>query len=155
MAFAPTFGAVGDFIAVSIIIKDLLVAICRTRASAEEYKQVRSDLSSLDEILLQIDIVCKNHSDFEGIADQRERIKSEVENARQKIETFATKMRKYGPLLDEGGTRNLLKGIRKRIQWLTEKEDLAKFETDIRGYVGRINMLLATMTVLVPSRTCS
>lgn len=49
-----TFGSVGDIISVSLLVKDILVALDDSRGSSAEYQGIIRELYILDRALLEI-----------------------------------------------------------------------------------------------------
>lgn len=61
------------------------------------------------------------------------------------MELFLRKVRTYNCSLREGGSGDRIRDAGKKIKWaLTQKEEVARFRTEINGHSSTINMLLIT-----------
>lgn len=65
---------------------------------------------------------------------------------RNTLSTFLTKVKKYQPSLQLGGSGNHLKDSLRKVQWaLYTKDDIAHFQLEIRGHVDSILILLGML----------
>lgn len=60
MSFTATFGSLGDFISVSILVKDILLALDDTGGSSHNYQEVVRELYILDTASLQVEKLSSN-----------------------------------------------------------------------------------------------
>ena len=76
MLVSVTFGSVGDIISIYIIIKDLVKALDDSRGSLAEYQEVIRELSALDRVLLEVEllwITCERTNELNAIRDTAHR----------------------------------------------------------------------------------
>lgn len=144
-----TFGSVGDIISVSLLVKDLLIALNDCRGSSAEYQAVVRELYILDTALLQVE----QHSRFSATTPELhalyETAKQTVTKCRDSVADFTARIKKFDRSLAVGGSGNAFKDATRKIQWrVSQKEsEIAKFRAEVTGYSSSINMLLATATV--------
>jgi hypothetical protein len=141
-----TFGSVGDILSVSLLVKDLLIALDDSRGSPAGYQAVVRELYILDTALLQVERLSRSHSTPPELHALYETARQTVEKCRDSVAGFTARIKKYGRSLAAGGSGNFLKDATKKIQWRASQKDaeIAKFRAEITGYSDSINMLLAT-----------
>ena len=76
-----TFGAVGDFISVGILIKDLAELLDDSRGSAWEYQALIEQLRILDQIINQARGFCQQHCGAPDLQDTRKALLSIITEA--------------------------------------------------------------------------
>jgi hypothetical protein len=132
---------------VCLIVKDLVAALNDSRGSMAEYREVIRELWGLDRALLEVDILsrtCENTVEMNALCKTAHQA---ANNCRQCPEVFTEKMRKYDSGLGEGRSRNVFRNTTKKIQWVSEKDDLARFRAEVNAHSSSINMLIATASV--------
>lgn len=143
-----TFGSVGDIVSISLLIKDLVKCLDESRGSSAEYQAVIRELWSLDQALLEAEILlrsCKQLVEMSGLCETANRC---AEQCRKLIVDFRDKTKKYQKALQGGGTGNLVRDTTAKIRWhVSEKDDLAKFRAGITAQCSSLNILLATAGV--------
>ena len=141
-----TFGSVGDIISVSLLVKDLLIALNDSRGSSAEYQALVRELYILDTALLQVEQLSRSHSTTPELQALCETAKQTVTKCRDSVAEFTARIKKYSRSLAAGGSGNILKDTARKIQWrASQKEaEIAKFRAELTGYSESINMLLAT-----------
>jgi hypothetical protein len=142
-----TFGSVGDILSVCLIVKDLVAALDDSRGSSAEYREAIRELWGLDRALLEVDLLsrtCESTIEMNALFSAA---KKAAADCRTCVASFSKKIKKYGPSLEEGGSRNLLKDTAMKIKWVTKKDDLTKFRAEVNAHSSSINMLLATASV--------
>src|SRR3569833_125059 len=149
VAFAPTFGAVGDIISVSILIKDLLLALNDSRGSSAEYQALTRELCVLDAAHLQVEQLSRQQASVAELQSVASLAQRTVTECRGEIEAFTGKIKKYGKSLGACYSANRIKAATRKIQWLSEKEDVAKFRADMGMFTSTLNMLLVTSAMWV------
>ncbi|KAK8068800.1 hypothetical protein PG994_005416 [Apiospora phragmitis] len=128
MSFSPTFGAFGDFISLSIMVKDIVHAIGDTHGAAADYRSLACELETTDAALKQARRLSKNT----------------IDSCQADLVLFTTQLRKYKASLGDGNG-NILKRTSMKVMWLTEKDDINKFRVKLIGKAGQIilmNMLM-------------
>ena len=142
-----TFGSVGDIISVSLLIKDLVKCLDKSRGSSAEYQAVIRELWSLDHALLEVELLlrsCKQSVELSGLSETANRC---VEQCRECIRDFRDKVKRYQGVLG-GGTGSLVRETTAKVRWhVSMKDDLAKFRVNIAAQTSSLNFLLATAGV--------
>lgn len=142
-----TFGSVGDIISVSLLIKDLVKCLDKSRGSSAEYQAVIRELWGLDQALLEVEVLlrsCKQSVELSGLCETMNRC---TERCRKVIVDFRDRTKRYQQVL-RGGTGSLVRDTTAKIRWhVSEKDDLATFRAVIAAHCSSLNMLLATASV--------
>jgi|SRR5215469_4918252 len=148
MSVGITFGSIGDIISVSLLVKDLLLALNDTRGSSAEYQEVVRELYILDSALLQVEQLSRTYTTTPELYALCETAKSTVQKCRTCVDAFTKHIRKYNKSLGVGGSGNRLKDAARKLQWsVSEKDEVAKFRAEVVGYSNSIHMLIATASV--------
>lgn len=143
-----TFGSVGDIIAVSILIKNLVKCLNESRGSSAEYQAVIRELGSLDDALLAVALLLPSYDQSEELEDLCNSVNRCTKQCRQCVEDFREKTKKYQSALQRGGPVDLVRDSAAKIRWhVTMKEDLARFRAEITAHSSSMNMLLITASV--------
>ena len=145
MSANVTFGSVGDIISVCIVIKDLVKALDDSRGSSAEYQEIIRELSALDRVLLEVELLwttCEPANDLNAI---RETVHYKADQCRKSIQAFLKKVEKYGPNLRDGGSGSLVRDATMKVRWqFAHADELTKFRAEINAHCSAINMLLLT-----------
>ncbi|GKT58321.1 vegetative cell wall protein gp1 [Colletotrichum tofieldiae] len=152
MEFTLAFGAVGDFIAVIELIKNIIVALDDCRGSARDYQDTVQNLEMLGKILQQVAEVYQDQGFNDHLGDLRAIAWRSLQQIRLCLDGFSDKIQKFAPSLTNGGTKNVFKDVARKIQWKLEEKDVDKFRTEVMGYTMSLNMLLEVTTVRVVQR---
>ena len=140
-----SFGSVGDIISVCLLIKDLVKCLDESRGSSTEYQAVIRELLSLDRALLQVELLLRSHKQLVELSDLWENANRCAEQCRKCISDYHSKTKKYRGALEGRGTGNLFRDTTAKIRWhVSEKDDLAKFRTEITALGSSLNLLLIT-----------
>ncbi len=110
MPFTP-IGSLGDIIALSIIIKDLVKALDESRGSSAEYQESIRKLWALNRVLREVEMLCRTRENTVELNALRETMHCIANQSRQSIEAFLKNVRKFEPSLREGGSGNSMAGI--------------------------------------------
>ena len=147
-----TFGSVGDIISLSLLIKDLVKSLDKSRGSSAEYKAVIYGLRSLDHALIEVGALfqsCERTIELNALSAT---VKECAEQCRKCITEFQGQLKKYEKSLQSDGSGNFIRDTALKVRWqVSMKEDLAKFRADINAICFTINMLLATTGVFAIS----
>ncbi|KAH7316832.1 hypothetical protein B0I35DRAFT_434083 [Stachybotrys elegans] len=136
-----TFGAVGDFISIAALIKDLIDLLDDSRGSAWEYQSLRQQLSFLKQSL---DGAKVQYHELRGVAEFRDvcdALEAVVDEAERRLEGIAVKLQKYTATLAEGSTKRTIKKVARKVQWSMEHKETEKFLVDLNRYVNIIQSL--------------
>jgi hypothetical protein len=141
-----TCGSVGDIISVSLLVKELLIALNDSRGSSSEYQAVVRELYILDTALLQVEQHLRSRTTTPELYALYNTASQTVIKCRDAVEKFTVRIRRYGQSLATGGSGNVIKDAARKIQWRASQKsaDIAKFRAEVTGYSNSINMLLAT-----------
>lgn len=147
-----TCGSVGDIIAISLLVKDMIIALDDTCGSLAESQELTRDLNILDKVLLEVSLLARQYATTLEVETLFHTTSATVDNCSRSIKSFAEKVNKYKEAFsNNNGTpshaMNMTRTARK-MQWaLVEKDRVKKFRADILGHTSALNMLLATINV--------
>ncbi|MAD87605.1 MAG: hypothetical protein CL912_31995 [Deltaproteobacteria bacterium] len=149
MALPIPFGfSAGDVIAVCIHVKDVIKALDDVQGASAEYQQLCRELWSLDRALLEVELLsrtCDTSIELNALSCTTRRV---VEQCKECMVSFLRKLKSYNRSLREGGSGDRIRDTGKKIKWaLTQKEEIARFRTEINGHSSTINMLLITASM--------
>jgi hypothetical protein len=143
-----TFGSVGDIISICLIVKDLVTMLDESRGSASEYREAIRELWMLDKVLLEVDLLSRTCDQTAELNALFVTARSIAQSARQAVEKFRERIKKYDDSLGPGSDGNMVRGISRKVQWrLGHKDDLDKFRAEINAHCSSLNMLLITASV--------
>jgi hypothetical protein len=141
-----TFGAVGDFISIGLLIKDLVELLDDSRGSSWEYRALTQQLKVLRQVVDQADSFCHQHCDSADFQDIQDDLEGIIQEAKRRIDGVVEKIRKYSINLSQGGSKNVAKDTARKVQWRLEKKEIEKFRDDVLRYTASIQTLLVTVT---------
>ena len=147
MELALTFGAVGDFIALSVLIKDIIGSLDDCQGSSKVYQDLVRSLVILDGALCEVDQVF--HDPRRANIAQR-LCATALESVRQindALQSFYDKLKKFRPSLGPGGSGNRLKDTARKIQFKMDEKEITAAEAEIRAYTVALSILLQPMTL--------
>ena len=149
MEVALTFGAVGDLLALGILIKDIISALDNCRGSSREYQNLQESLTLLDVTLEEIG---KAFHDLDRVRIARELHNTGLQSIQQVKNTLTAfhseKLHKFRPSLGSSdGSGNRLKDAGRKIQFRLGDKDIARFKAEITGHIVALNLLVEVMTL--------
>ena len=125
-----------------------------SRGSAAEYQEITRELWGLERVLLQVDLLSRTCNDSLELNALHETARRTAEDCRRCIADFLKKIKKYEPNLREAGSGSFIRDASRKIQWqVMQSSDVSKFRAEIGAHSQSISMLLATLSVEVPSQT--
>jgi hypothetical protein len=135
-----SFGfGVGDFIAVSVLIKGIVSSLKACGGSASAYQEVQLELSGLQSALTRIE-------HLKGISAQTpaiNAIKVAALNSQHMLQEFRDRLQKYKTGLERGMSRGRMMDSTKKIQWvLSMKSEVQEFRTYLVAHTDSLNMRL-------------
>lgn len=142
MAFSPSFGSVGDFLSIGILIKDVIVALDDCRGSSRKHQKLRQGLVLLEET---INLVQRAFHNPELVVpdDISTSATGLISQICQSVTTFKSqKLEKYSASFSPGGSGNSFKDAARKIQFKFDEEDIEKFQGEIREYKELLIILL-------------
>ena len=139
-----TIGSVGDIIALSLLIKDLIKCFDDARGSSTGYQIVIREVYSLDDALQKADVLFQFFQSSEELVDIRDKAIDCVTQCQNRISNFIARAeKKYNLCLRAVGSGNWIKDAAKKVMWSAlEKEALPEFQRQISGHCNSINLLL-------------
>lgn len=141
------FSSVGDIISVSLLVKDLLLAIDSSRGAAAEYQEVVRELYVLDTALLEVERLARTHEGTPEVHALCEIAQRSVDKSRICVDTFTKRIKKFGGSLAEGGKGNVFKHAARSVQWQLGREDVDRFRAEIMSHSNAIHMMITTAQV--------
>ena len=142
MSFAPSFGSVGDFLAIEIPIKDAIVALDDAQGSVSEYNQLIRELLSLERAFLEVGLLCQNPDPTPELVVVSIQIRRIADQCKSCIEGFLGPIYQYTQAFRPGGSGNKFKDALRKIKWKFEKDKIAAFHTEIQTHSAAITILL-------------
>jgi len=140
-----TFGAVGDFIAIGILIKDLVELLDDSRGSSWEYQALAEQLRVLGRVIDCAEEFCRQQCDTDDLRDTRDGLKAVIDETKRRRQGVAEKLSRYKTSLAAGGSRNRAKDAARKVRWRIEKREIDKFRDDVMQYANLIQSLLLTI----------
>ncbi|KAH7362449.1 hypothetical protein B0T11DRAFT_280826 [Plectosphaerella cucumerina] len=142
MSLAFSFGSLGDILALTTLIKDLIEVLDDSRGSVSDYRVVVDRLRIQLKTVKRVDEVFggppKSTRDAEIQADVRQILRQ----IRACIDAFVVKLDKFGPNLTNGGSGNKLKDVLKKVNWRLDKKEIEAFETNLVAHTGLLDLHL-------------
>ena len=137
-----TFGSIGDIIAVSLLIKDLIKCLDGARGSSAEYQSILLELQDLDYALSQVGFLL-SHQELQKSGTLEDTALRTAEHCKTCIRGFREHIKRYNGSLRDGGSGNLVKDAAFKIKWgLSGKEGISQFRNEIKSYCLALSMLL-------------
>lgn len=141
--------SVGDFIAAIELVGTVINALQCSGSAAKEYRELISQLISLENALLQVKRLEFDESQYAEVIA----LKQAASQCQRTIDVFWKQAQKYQPhLACEGrsGTRSEIKAGWMKIKWaIFKREDVTRFKADLVGHTESIQVLLATFQMWV------
>ena len=138
-----TFGSVGDIISLCLLIKDITIAIHDCQGSPHSFQKLLTQLKSLEQALLQVDLLIRKHEaspQFNALAVAARHVANEC---RVSAEPFLQLIKSYQHYLRPEGSGNVMKDTLRKVQWkILSKDAVDSFYAEISAHVGALNMIL-------------
>lgn len=150
MEFTLAFGAVGDFIAVLELIRNIVAALDDSRGSTKAYRDVVHSLEILESTLRQIEEVYRDQKLRSFLGELRTIALRNVAQIKRCLEDFNNKIEKFRPSLANNGTKSVLRDVARKVQWRFEEKDIEKLRGELLGHTMSMNTLLELTTLYAP-----
>jgi hypothetical protein len=139
-------------IAVSILIKDVFIALDDSTGASAEYQELCRELWALDRALLEVELLSRSCDTSVELNALSHTVRRVADQCKECIEGFLVKIKGYERSLRDGGRGEGKMGrvcdVGRKIRWgLTQKGELARFRAEINAHSSAINMLLITANV--------
>lgn len=134
---------VGDFIAVCKLILGIHDALMNSKSACDEYRSLVLQLESLLIVMkeLRLKILSKQ---LPHTSPTYNAIVFEVKMCEGLMSKFLQETKNYRDSLSQGGSRNRVKDIWRKMSWgLFKKEDVQELRSKLGIHIGTITMLLA------------
>jgi len=142
-----TFNSVGDIISVSLLIKDLALALDSSKGAAVEYQEVTRELHVLDIALLEVERLARTHEATPELQALCEIARRSVDKSRICVNNFTERIKKYSSSLAEAGTGKPLKHAARSVQWQLGRDAVDRFRAEITSHSNALHMLITTAQV--------
>ena len=143
-AAAVTFGSIGDIIAVCQLAVQLGRALSDAAGSAIRYQELRADLNTFANILMQV-VATYEQRDFSPYMIQLDvATKEVVDDCAVLIQEVLDRLQaRYGSSLAPSGTGSKMKDTYKKTEFcFAEKERLAAVQEKLRKNTERLTLLI-------------
>ncbi|CAG7554642.1 unnamed protein product [Fusarium equiseti] len=149
MDLGLTFGSVGDLIAITVLIKDIIAALDDTCGSTKEYQYL---VRELDTLRLTLEAVQRTFEDPQLIHSLEDLAKIALDTVTQIndcLNGFQNQICKYEPTLSAGasGKSNCLKAVGRKVQWKLNEREVERFRAEVMGCTMALNVLLKVITI--------
>ncbi|KAM7191363.1 hypothetical protein V8F33_008966 [Rhypophila sp. PSN 637] len=148
MELALTFGAIGDFISIASLIKDVLSALDDSRGSTKAYRDLIDEITHLQKALEQVEHIFRGPDLPSGLRHLISIAQSTITQVREALKEFQSRIcKKYDNNLTEGGSGNIFKDAAKKIQFKLEEKNVAKFRAELAGHRMCLELFLQVTAV--------
>jgi hypothetical protein len=134
--------SVGDFLAVLRLIGAVIDALRESSYASSSFRSLINELYALESALLHVkrlDLDDSHHVEMVAL-------RQAASQCQRTIDSFYSKIQKYQPHLQQGGTDSKIKDAWVKIKWaVCKKDDLDTFRAEIRGHTSSIGILLLTV----------
>jgi len=131
----------GDFIAGLELVATIIDALRESGDSSRRYRELISELYSLETALLQV----KRLELHESQSAEKIALHFAASQCQGTISDFWQTVQKYHPSLGRSVESSTLKDQWIKMKWaLFKEEEVEKFKADLRGHTGSINLLLSS-----------
>jgi hypothetical protein len=142
--------SVGDFISAVELVSTVIDALRSSSSASTEYRELLSQLLSLESALLQVKRLEPEFQCAEFFA-----LQLAASQCKTAIDAFLERVKAYQPHLGNDGSEggitlgDMKKGAKRRwmkVKWaICKKEDVRKFQADLVGHTASIQLLLTTV----------
>jgi multidrug efflux pump subunit AcrA (membrane-fusion protein) len=137
-----SFGfAVGDFIAVRNLIKDIYFCLQESGGAKTEYQDLLRALKSLQQALQHLDKL----QPCDSSSTTLDSVKYAALSCQRPLEKFLGQIQKYDRCLGVWGKEGVIASTASKLKWgFVEKEEIRNFQSYINMHIGLINIILTT-----------
>ena len=149
MELGLTFGSVGDFIAITVLIKDIVAALDDASGSAREYQHLARELDTLRLTIEEVKRTFEDPHLIHSLENLTQIALDTVAQINECLNGFLGQICKYEPTLSAGasGKRNCLKAVGRKVQWKLNEKEVEEFRAEAMGCTMALNVLLKVITV--------
>lgn len=143
MPFTP-IGSVGDIIALTLLVKDLIKALDESRGSSAEYQEIVRALWTLNQILGEVAVLYRMRGDIAELNALLETMHHVSNQVQKSIEPVFHTVTKFGPSLCNGGSGNSIRDASRKVQWrVSHSDDLKSLRTELDVFCSSLNVLIS------------
>jgi hypothetical protein len=135
--------SVGDIISISVLIKDLLLAIDAAKGAGLEYREVVRELCILDVALLEVEPLVRTHETTPETNAIYEIAQRSLEQSRSLVATFIARLKKYNDTLGGAENVSVFKHTARCMQWQVSRSDIDRFRADLMSQIVSLRLILA------------
>ncbi|KAL9059369.1 MAG: hypothetical protein Q9162_001238 [Coniocarpon cinnabarinum] len=145
-----TCGSVGDIIALTKLVKELVEALNDSRGAAHDFRKLVRQLQGLGSVLQEVHLLLRRHEPSPGLDALRASTIRVAAGCQESAEEFLAQVRKYQQSLREGGSgRKIVDGVRK-VQWrLLKKEDAQAFQSQVLAQTSSLQTLVELWNITI------
>ncbi|KAI1361058.1 hypothetical protein F5Y08DRAFT_348191 [Xylaria arbuscula] len=143
MAFALTFGAIGDFISTAALVVDISRALSETKGSKIEYQGLIGDLDVLKTALMQVERSYDNHPQIRELEELLVASESSMRRCREQIEAFISEISKYETTLQPAAKGYRVSSIIAKVRWMHDRDKFRKLKEDLMHCCETLNLHLS------------
>lgn len=141
LGFGGGFSA-SDFTAAIELVGTVADALRSSGESAAEYRELVSQLLSLESALIQVKRLEIEEGQYEEVAALRQAALL----CQTTIDTFWQMLQKYQPVLGGSGSSLTARERWMKVKWaICKREDVAKFREDLLRHTDNIQLMLTTL----------
>jgi septation ring formation regulator EzrA len=138
-----TFGSVGDIISVCLLAKKIVDTLDNTRGSSAEYRDLVTELRSLEKALLEAELVAGQHKHNKAAQPVLSEIPQLLTDCRSTHEKLRDDISKYEKHLAENAAPGLVKKLGMKVRWeVSAKAKVVSYRAQIAAHCNAINMML-------------
>jgi hypothetical protein len=120
-----TFGAIGDFLSIALLVRDLALALDSVRGSSKAYADLVDNLNIIDRTPQEADRVFRNLPEDDVSRSTAQMIARQMRKCLRQVERD---IKYYQPSLVQDGSGNTFKDTVGKIQWrFDEEKDIDRF----------------------------
>ena len=143
MPFTP-IGSLGDIVALSRMLKDLIQALDETKGSSAQYQETIRKLWAFKRVVQEVETVCRKREYTVELDTLRATTCFIANQARQCIKVFLKNIRNYEPNLSKRGSGNVVRDAFKKVQWrVCRSDELSKLQVEVDVFCSTLSLLLS------------
>lgn len=142
MSFVPTLDFARGFLAISILCKEIIVAVDATNGSTSEYHELMRKLLSLERAFLEFGLICQILDPTPELVATNLQARRIADQCKSCIETFLDTIYDHTKVFQHGDIGNKLRDAFSKVARQFEKDNVTMFRTEITTHSATITILL-------------
>ncbi|KAK4452014.1 hypothetical protein QBC34DRAFT_456941 [Podospora aff. communis PSN243] len=140
MELGLTFGAIGDFISIAMLIKDLSSALNDSRGSSKACTDFVETLVVIERTLREADVIYRDLPEGNTMRESARQISGQIQRCVAQVEGD---IKKYQPSLVHGGSGNSFRDAARKIQWkFVDERDIERHRSQLMGCCTLLGLCL-------------